>query len=60
MFVKVSWPRLVQCLRWTNAASNNEKPSTYITTDLAVTGNAAVSMNELTKAEILRQSQPFR
>jgi len=60
MFVKVSWPRLVQCLRWTTATSNNETPSTYITTDLGVTGNAAAGMNELTRAEILRQSEPFR
>jgi len=59
-FVKVSWPRLIQCIRWTNAASNNEKPSTYITKDLGVTGNAAAGMNELTKAEMLRPSEPFR
>jgi len=30
-----------------------KKTSTYITTDLGVTGNAAAGMNELTKAEIL-------
>lgn len=60
MFVKVSWPKLVQCLRWTNAASNNEKVSTYITTNLGVTGNDAAGMNELQKSEILRQSEPLR
>ena len=60
MFVKVSQPRLVQRLHWTNEASNNEKASTYITTDIRVTGNAEAGMNELTKAEILRQSEPFR
>jgi hypothetical protein len=53
MFVKVSWPKLVQCLRWTNAASNNEKVSTYVTTNLGITGNAAAGMNELQKEEIL-------
>jgi len=52
MFVKVSWPRLVQCLHWTNAASNNEKSSTYITRDLGVTGNALAGMNELTSRNI--------
>lgn len=60
MFVKVSQPRLVQRLHWTNEASNNEKASTYTTTDLGVTGNAEAGTNELTKAEILRQSEPFR
>lgn len=60
MFVKVSQPWLVQRLHRANAASNNEKPSTYITTDLGVTGNAEAGMNELTKAEILRRSEPLR
>jgi len=53
MFVKVSLPKLVQCLCWNNAGSNNEKQSTYITTNLGVTRNVVAGMNELQKAEIM-------